>query len=117
VISELVELLETHYIESRKQRRYPVAEPGTLCGVSVEVRNIARGGAQLACEPTAFGEIAERLRDLPVPVELLVEPALAFTGAVVYDKEADGVHLIGVKFIEMSAAEQAALDGYICTLI
>jgi hypothetical protein len=54
---------------------------------------------------------------LPVPVELLVEPALAFTGAVVYDKEADGVHLIGVKFIEMSAAEQAALDGYICTLI
>lgn len=114
MISELAEILETHYIESRKSKRHAVDELGSLCEVAVGVRNVSRGGVQIACARAAFEAISERAGSAPVAFELLVEPrSLAFTAKVVYEREEGDVHLVGLQFVNMTPAQESDIDSYI----
>jgi len=115
VFSTMSEILETHYIESRRNRRYSISEHGTLGSIQVEVRNVSRGGAQVAFAAKAL-DSRETLDGTRLPFELQVLPALSFLAEVAYDtRHAEG-HIVGLKFVEMSAADLESIDRYLFTL-
>ena len=116
MISQMAEILADYYVESRKHRRYTIDEPGSVCGVATGVRNISRGGAQVACAPAALEAIGDKLHSVSVPFVLLVEPALTLSARVVYQNQEDGVHLIGLQFVDMTPPQEAAIERYVSSL-
>ena len=115
MFSTMSEILETHYIESRRHRRYALSERGTLDGVPVEVLNISRGGAQVAFWGNALGS-TETLHGSLLRFELLVTPTLSFPAEVIYENRRADEHVVGVKFVDMSAADLEAVDSFLFTL-
>ncbi len=114
--AHLYEFFESQIIENRRAPRYAVEERGTLCGAPVEVRNVSRSGAQLACPTRDYDQIAEALGRPPVPVELDLGTALSLEAEPIYANRGDDHYLIGVRFVGMRRRQQAALDAYIDTL-
>ena len=114
--SHLFEVVETAIIENRAQRRHPVSLTATLGDQEVLLRNLSRGGAQLACPVSDYAALHPRFEDGFLPLVLRLHVPVPVEVDVVYANRAGDQYLIGVQFREMGAPERGHLEAYVRAL-
>ncbi|MCH9675022.1 MAG: PilZ domain-containing protein [Gammaproteobacteria bacterium] len=99
--AHLSDAVENAIIEQRHEPRLPVVRPASLEGITGELRNISRSGAQIVCALDSAEALRAIVNNEKLQLEMLLEEApIVLTVRVVYAQKREDGYAMGMRFLK-----------------